>query len=168
MKQMQPEQLIAGLGEFVKVHREEAGGRYQSLYAEVWRQWRALNNFTMSWADQDSRRMAQNYWRGMNKWYDQFDRHRREITTPDLGLSTEMAFLYYGVALDLAKGVTKRLPPVDLHQPVTKINDFPFRLHQQLTEFKKLDIEMMTMIDVQLLIEYWHVLDKAVRIKATE
>lgn len=162
MKQMQPKQLIAALGEFVETYHMDAGGRYQSLYAELLLQWQALNNLPMSWADERSRVMADKYWRGMNAWYAKFDQHREEARQIGLGLSSPMAFLYYGVAQDFAKQVMDQLPPVDLHQPVMKINDFPFRLHQQLAEFNQLDVEMLTMIDVQLLIEYWHVLADAV------
>lgn len=165
---MKPKQLTTALGTFVKDNREEELGAYQSLYVEIWRQWRALDDYSMDWADELSRELARKYWQGMNQWYQHFDQLRDQIMDLTLAPPLEVTDFYIGVVNQYAKDVQEKLPVVDCQQPVVKINDFVFRLRQQLTELAKLDTGVLTMIDIQLLIEYWHALAKVAGVKIDE
>ena len=156
MKQMKPEQLITGLGEFVTTNREEELGPHQSLYVEIWNQWKAMNEYPMSWADERSQKLARKYWQGMNHWYKLFAKSQDEIMKLDLAPTFAAASFYVQLTNQYAADIKKQLPPVEMSQRVVKINDFSFGLRQQLEEFGKLQISYFTMIDYQLLIEYWH------------
>lgn len=168
MKQMKPEQLITGLGEFVTTNREEELGPHQSLYVELWYQWKAMNDYPMSWADERSQKLAQQYWQGMNHWYKLFVKSQDEIMKLDLAPTAAYANFYIDLAEEYVAAIKKRLPKGEMGQPVVRINDFPFRLQQQLLEFGQLELQYFTKIDFQLLIEYWHELAGLVGVELKE
>lgn len=160
---MKPKELINALGEFVKINREDQLGPYQSLYVEIWHQWQALDRYSMEWADEFSQVLSQKYWQAMDRWYQSFNQVRHQVMKPALAPSTEVSDFYLQVASQYAGDVQAKLPVVTYHQSVSKINDFSFRLHQQWEELAKLDTAVLTMLDLQLLIEYWHVLANVTR-----
>lgn len=160
MVQVKPKELVNALGEFVKANREDQLGPHQSLYAEIWRQWQALDKYSMDWADGVSQDLSQRYWRAMGQWYQSFNRVRRQVMEPALAPSAEVAAFYLRVVRRYANDVQGKLPVATNQQPVAKINDFAFRLRQQLVELEQLDTAVLTMLDIQLLIEYWHMLAK--------
>ncbi|MDO4903838.1 MAG: hypothetical protein Q3959_06225 [Limosilactobacillus sp.] len=155
---MTPDRLIKGLEKFVTENHEEELGPYQSLYAEILHQWKAMNCYPMSWAEERSQVIAEKYWEGMNHWYEIFEKSKEEIRKPQLGPKIELATFYMELSEEYATDVKAHLPEVDIDKTVVKINDFPFRLSQQLREFDKLDIEFFTLPDFKMLLEYWHVL----------
>lgn len=79
---------------------------------------------------------------------------------PTLAPTAEVSDFYRQVVDQYASDVQAKLPSATYRQSVPKINDFSFRLHQQLGELVKLDTTILTMLDLQLLIEYWRLLAK--------
>lgn len=157
MKQVKPAALIAGLQSYVSTNREEALGPHQSLYAELLHQWQMMDRCSRYWTSGDNRRQATRYWRGMAEWYQHFLDARERVLAAETAIDDVAVDEFYGELLaDYSAAVIDQLPQVDFSQPVIQVNDFATRLFYQLEKVQQLDLTVFTMMDYQLLVDYWH------------
>ncbi|WP_283622073.1 hypothetical protein [Limosilactobacillus avium] len=168
MEQKQPNQMIAELRKFVEDNREDQFGPHESLYFEILKQWESLNRYSMSWADPQSKKLATDYWRGMASWYKKFDRQRDQVLEPQAFKNRELFNLFDQTANQMATDILLMLPDGQTKQPVVKINDFAFRLRNELLEFNQLNRDGLTPADFELLLEYWHELYQLVGLQDEE
>lgn len=164
MNRQEQTNIINDLATFVKDHREDQFGDHESLYYEMLKQWRALSRFEMAKADPASRELADRYWTAMGQWHQRFVAEQDRIVNPTPMPSRSLQDHYEALIAELADGIITDLPTPQ-SQAVIRIDDFARRLNLQLTVMEDLYTDVLTPIDLLLLVEYWRMVDQAVQAK---
>lgn len=164
MNRQEQTNIINDLATFVKDHREDQFGDHESLYYEMLKQWRALSRFDMAKADPASRELADRYWAAMGQWHQRFVAEQDRVVNPTPMPTVTLQEQYEALVAELADGIITDLPTPQ-SQAVIRIDDFARRLNLQLTVMEDLYTDVLTPIDLLLLVEYWRMVDQAVQAK---
>ena len=164
MNRQEQTNIINDLATFVRDHREDQFGDHESLYYEMLKQWRQLSRFSMDGADPASRDLADRYWAAMGRWYRRFVAEQDRVVNPTPMPTVTLQEQYEALVAELADGIIDDLPR-PAAAPVIRIDDFARRLNLQLQEMVDLYTDVLTPIDLLLLVEYWRMVDQAVQAK---
>lgn len=164
MNRQEQTNIINDLATFVKDHREDQFDDHESFYYELLKQWRELSRFSMDGADPASRDLYDRYWAAMGQWHQRFVAEQDRIVNPTPMPGPTLQEEYEALIAELVDEIIGDLPrPVSA--AVIRIDDFARRLNLQLQEMVDLYTDVLTPIDLLLLVEYWRMVDQAVQAK---
>lgn len=160
------QKMITNLATFVRDNREDAYGDDESLYYELLKQWRYLNRPATVWADPTSKRLYQEYWRQMGKWYQSFKGLQKEIVKPDAVDTMDTRDLLEEVIKEAQQMAIEQLSQLEQpqnHGSVIALNNFVRVLKNELVKISQIDMLALSPADFEMLVEYWQAIARATR-----
>ena len=172
MNRQEQTEIINDLATFVKNHREDQFGDYESLYMEMLKQWQQLSRPNMKGATQENQELYDRYWDAMEKWHQRFVKEQDRIVDPEPFAAEPIAGSllqdnYEDLIEDLSAEIVADLPR-PAAADVIAINDFARLLNIQLLEMRELYTDVLNPIDFILLMEYWRMVDQVVQGREVE
>lgn len=165
MQTITPTQIVNGLGDYLtSVHEFEAveGAEHMSFYVDLYRQWKKVPPFTSNPTQSLSATLWQNYWERMGKWYVSFLKEKDKLLMSKMMFESGNTF-YQDVIGDLQYDVLNRLPVVaKVSGNVVSMDQSIRLLEEQLHYLEEIDLEMQTIADNRMILEYWHQINKLI------